>query len=349
MFGASKNDTLLGVDISNSGIKVVELQNIKGSHRLQTYGYAETKSVSGHDPFENISASAQVLKNTVQTMSAKAKRAIASISMSRVFSSIINVPLVSDKEIEGYVTLQAQKLVSAPIGEVQLDWKVLDRIEAEKAKRKSLRVLITGARREDIKKYAEIFRIAGLELSSLEPEAFALIRSLIGGDQSTIMLIDIGASQTNVSIVEKGVPVMNRSVSIGGINITNELGKILAVPPEEAELMKRDITVSGNRNQSGLPKAVLTTLEPIIQDIDYLFHQFHEDQNAVNGAGIEKVILTGGTSILPNLSEYLTERLKVNIYRGDPWNRIAFAESLAPVLDEIGPRFAVAVGLAIVE
>jgi Tfp pilus assembly PilM family ATPase len=68
-----------------------------------------------------------------------------------------------------------------------------------------------------------------------------------------------------------------------------------------------------------------------------------------NGAPLEKIILSGGGALLLNLSEYLSERLSIKVIIGDPWARIRYPEELRPVLSEVGPRLAVAIGLAMRE
>ena len=68
-----------------------------------------------------------------------------------------------------------------------------------------------------------------------------------------------------------------------------------------------------------------------------------------NNRGVEKIILSGGGSLLLNLAEYLSKRLNVQTIIGDPWNRVRCPAELKPVLDEVGPRLAVAIGLAMRE
>ncbi|MFH0928275.1 MAG: type IV pilus assembly protein PilM [bacterium] len=348
LFGSGGANAILGVDLSTSGIKIVEIENSKTESKLLTYGYTEFPfSLEEANFLEDAKNSSELLKKVLTESGAKTRKAIGGLPMSQVFSSIINVPFVPDKDIAGYVSSQAQKLVSSPITEMQLDWQVLDREEAQKEHKKNLRVLINGARRDLIQKYVMIYQLAGVELMSLEPEAFALIRSLVGKDPGTLMVVDIGSSRTNICILEKGIPMLNRSIKVGGKALTQKLSGLLGMGLPETEETKRDIQFLKGLGTEGFPKALEETLQPIINDISYIFQQFNEDQTAVRLGSIEKIILAGGSSAFPNLAEYLKAKLQINVYRGDPWSRLAYPESLAPVLDEIGPRFAVAVGLAL--
>ena len=86
----------------------------------------------------------------------------------------------------------------------------------EKQKEKHVRVLVTGAAKSLVQKFIEIFKYAKLELQAIDTESFALIRSLVGKDKSSIMILDMGSKRTNITIVEKGIPFLTRSINIGG-------------------------------------------------------------------------------------------------------------------------------------
>jgi type IV pilus assembly protein PilM len=348
LFGGGGKENTIGVDISSSSIKLVELMHDKTGAKLSTYGYAEFPYRSGDvDPLDDVKGTAALLKKIAADAGIKTSSVVCGIPMAKVFSSVITTPLVTDKEIGHYVEQQAQKLVSTPINEMQLDWKVLDRAEAEKEKRKSLRVLVSGTKKASVQKYIDIFQLAGLNLSTLEPDGFALIRALIWKDKATTMLVDMGSSRTNISIVENGIPVLSRSIVVGGTNLTEKLAGILGMEPAEAEQMKRDFRSFGDRGATGMPKSVEDIMQPIIHDIDYLFRQYNDDQRSRGGAGIEKVVFSGGSSVIPYFVEYIRNLLAVNAYVGDPFARVAFPAELAPVIDDIGPRFGVSIGLAL--
>ena len=90
-------------------------------------------------------------------------------------------------------------------------------------------------------------------------------------------------------------------------------------------------------------------MKPILEEIRYSFNMYQSQENGNMQKRIEKIILTGGSSLLPRLPEFFTQELNVNTYLGDPWARIVYPTDLRPVLDELGPRFAVAIGCAMRE
>ncbi|KKR15284.1 MAG: Tfp pilus assembly protein, ATPase PilM [Candidatus Falkowbacteria bacterium GW2011_GWA2_39_24] len=203
------------------------------------------------------------------------------------------------------------------------------------------KVLLIGAPKSLIKSYAYSFKSIKFNLVNLETEVFGLIRSLLGNDRSTVMIVQLGANSTNVFIVNKGVPMLSRSIDVGGLAITKAISKNLNISLEKAEQFKYDLT-----NQEGpLPKMITEVIAPVFNEVKYILEGFSNKEQLE----VSKVILTGGGSMLGGLAEYFSDSLNKNVLIGDPWFRVAYPLELKPVLEQIGPRLAVAIGLAMRE
>lgn len=358
LFSKKTKLSFLGVDFGMSGIKVVELLNERGRARLVTYAYAEyPRGYADRSPQDQISTAAALLKKMTDKARITTKMAVAALPVSSVFSSIISVPSGNEKELKDAINWQAKKLIPMPLEEITLDSKVLDGFggpdEAVKdptkkeEKKKVTRVLLTGAPSALVSSYVEILTTAGLEPLALETEAFAQIRALVGKDRSTVMLIDIGALRTNITVVEKGVPFLSRSIASGGASVTSTIAQTLGISPLQAETMKRDIKAMQAFAPTGdLSPILQTLLKPILDEIKYSFNLYQGQSEGGQQKKIEKIIVTGGSGLLPRLPEFLTQLMNVNAYLGDPWARVVYPEDLRPVLEEIGSRFSVAIGCA---
>ncbi len=360
LFGSQINKSFLGVDIGTGGVKVVELLSEKGRARLLNYGYSRQVSENTSKMIiEDPKHAARLLTSVYQKMGTKTTSCVSALPASKVFSAIISVPRPKDeKELKPLVESRARKLVPMPLEEMILDSKLIDPLKKEenkkikkqenkqgapkKVEKGNVRVLITGAAKTLVQKYVETFRSAKLELTALETESFALIRSLVGKDRSSILIIDIGAIRTNLTIVEKGIPFLTRSVNIGGSMVTQKIAQTMGASFEQAEQMKYDL--SQHDDGQGLA-AVETTLQPILNEIKYTFEQY-ERMEFNDHKKVEKIVLTGGSSHLPQLDKYIGDKTKLNTYVGDPWARVVYPEDLRPVLEEIGPRMSVSLGLA---
>jgi type IV pilus assembly protein PilM len=359
LFGPKKQ-SYVGIDLGAGGAKIVELQNEKGRARLFTYGFTERPpEVQPMMLVDSPRETADLLKKIVMMAKTSTNRCVAGLPISSVFSSVITVPKGTDREIREAIQWQARKLIPVPLEEMVLDPKIItppvergkppakDAAAAKKEEAKSLQVLITGASKVMVSKYAAVFKMAGLELVSLETEAFALIRALVGKDRATTMIVDMGSVRTNIVIVENGVPFVTRSLDMGGAAFTKAMAKTLSVDLKSAEQMKTDIkSVSSLYPGEGLPKIFEATVAPMLTELQYSMNLYLGQGDQKTGKSIEKVILTGGTAALPALATYFSSQLNVKVYVGDPWARVVYPDELRPVLEEIGPRFAVSIGLA---
>ncbi len=344
----SSAQSYIGLDLGSSGIKLVELKNEKGRARLVTYAYAplpsENLETALNQDVEKVGA---FIKKMCQKAKTTTKHTVAALPISAVFSSIISVPAANEKELKEAIQWQAKKLIPVPLEEITLDSKAIDSNGGEDGGKKVTRILLTGAPKPLVQKYIDLSKRAGLELISLETEAFAQIRALIGKDRTSIMVIDIGSQRTNISIIDKGVPFLNRSIATGGVAITQQISKTLGIPYEQAENMKRDIRAMQQFSQAGDLSPILSLLlKPILDEVRYSFNLYQGQTEDNQPRRIDKIILTGGAALLPRMPEFLTSLMNVNTYLGDPWARVVYPVDLRPVLDEIGPRFTVAIGCA---
>jgi Tfp pilus assembly PilM family ATPase len=131
---------------------------------------------------------------------------------------------------------------------------------------------------------------------------------------------------------------------MGGDRITDLLEQSLGVERSMAEIMKMDMSrIPGSEIKSDMFDRVI---DPIVKEIQYGFDVFLR-QNQEGGKTPEKIILTGGSSVIPFFSTRLSEVFNMKVFVGDPWARVVYQDSLKPVLDSIGPRMAVSIGLAL--
>jgi type IV pilus assembly protein PilM len=208
--------------------------------------------------------------------------------------------------------------------------------------------LLTAAPKNLVPRYIGIMKAAGLELVSLETESFAIERSLVGNDSAPVLIVDIGAIATDITVILDKVPILNRSIDVGGNTLTQAIQKSLGVNSSRAEQFKRDFGLLKPEEQTssvGIPASLEFVLHSILNEIRYIInlYQTHDPRP------MEKIILSGGTAYVPGLTDYLSQQLNMKVFVGDPWARVVYPVDLKPVLQEIGPRFSIAVGLAMRE
>lgn len=360
LFKEKKQD-FLGVDIGTSSIKIVQLANDKGKARLVTYGMIDVGAdITRNKTPETARIIIQALKKLTEKSKVSTKMCSAALPTFSVFSSVISLSKMDKVDMDSAVKWEAKKFIPFPIEDMILNWHLLEENNGNGLKTskdnineiakdfintdmKFNKVLLTAAPKNLVSIYLDIFQQTDLNLYSLEIESFAMARSLIDNDSTTAMIVDIGSVTTDVCVVYNGLPILNRSIEIGGNVMTRSIAKSLNISLERAEQFKQDFGLVSQENAStSIPKTIEDTLSPMINEIKYVFDLYRRQGKGA----IDKVILTGGSAYLPNLVDYLRNVLNTQVFIGDAWHKIVYPKELKPVLDEIGPRFAVAIGLA---
>jgi type IV pilus assembly protein PilM len=356
----AKPFSYLGIDLSPDSIKLVELTSEKNKPKLVTYGYTESKSdILKGDFITNKNLTAVLIKELATRAKVTTYSALTALPISSVFTSIVRLSglikrdLDNKDKVRSLLSEEVKKILPRPFEEMVFDFNLIPSEELEKADRNakldSVRYLVTASTNEEVKKYVDIFKQSGFTLTNLDIEPFSLVRSLVGNDKSLIMIVDIGENKTALSIVNFGMPVINRSIQVGGAMITKVIADSLNITVSEAENYKLDLGIMMSQERmSNFPKSIEDVLAPIITEIKYLLKLYYEQISSEKI--LDKIILTGGGSLLGNfLDKYFTNTLDVRTYVGDPWARIVYPEELSPALIGIGPRFSVALGLAMRE
>ncbi len=381
----AKPTSYLGVDLGGSSLKIVELKSVNNRPQLVTYGLIdETYNIIKDDSASARAEVARHLKELTKSSRVSTDKVVSALPSYSVFSSIISLPAMSKKELISAVRWEAKKFVPIPLEEMILDWEVLEQGESaedtrgeqaaedahddeaeEKAAeedsdkdqkkkkpsmssgdKKSIKVLLTAAPKNLVNRYVEVFKQVDLQLVGLETESFALERCLIGNDSSPIMIIDIGNNATSIIIFSGGVPILNRSIDVGGASISNKLVEVMGLNQEQAEQYKRDMGTSmAGQKISDLPQPVAHVVNSVINEIRYILN-IYQNQNRQH---IKKIILTGGSAFLANLTENIEDVFNIKSFVGDPWARVVHPVEIDGLLKGLGPRMSVSIGLAMRE
>lgn len=337
----------LGVDIGSSGIKIVQMGDDNGRPHLMTYGIIEQQNdIIKSDAGPSRDAVVAALKAVMKQARVTTTQAHTALPSFAVFTSILSLPLMNDKELTAAVRWEAKKFVPLPLEELVLTQSIIRKPESKaptgNTGPKNLQVLITAAPRVLVSRYNAIFKAAGLQILSLETESWALERALIGTSTTPVMIVDIGALSTDIAVLADGIPVINRSTDVGGNTITDAIAKSLNIDSARAEQFKRDFGLTSNQQAATqIPKTIEFVISKILNELKFVLNIYRNQGTAP----IEKVILTGGSAFLLNLPEFVEKSLSIKTFVGDPWSRVIYPIELKPTLMTAGPRLAVAAGL----
>jgi len=353
-FGLKSKSRYLGIDIGTSNLKIVELNKWKGRANLTTYGAIDLADdiIRSDSPAvqEKIYKS---LKRIVKESGVKGSSAIASLPGFSVFTTILNLPKMGEEELASAVKWESKRYIPFPIEEIILDWEIIppkvpQKVEQDETLKpqEGIEIFLTAVPKNIVKRYGDIFKKAALELVGLEPEAMALARALVDAQEDRgVMIVDIGATATEICIVENDFPKLNLSIDMGGNALTRAIAHSLQVSFERAEQFKKDFGVSREKMGGEIPRAIKPVIDVIVEKIRHCLDLFYNR----GGSQVSQIILSGGSAKLPEFTSYLSPFLDHNITVADPWGKIIVPKELKKVLDELGPTFDVAAGLALRE
>lgn len=349
-FGTKK---FVGIDIGTSSIRAVEISGRGQNRRLENYGEI-SNLLFQERPFRVFDKDTLLLSDSdiadaiqliYQETGVQTREAVFSIPDFCSFFTSFELPTMSKEEIEEAVRYEVRSYVPLPVSEITLDWI----ITSGEVSKTPLKILVVAILNDVIEQYQNIARFSRLNLKVLEPEVFAMARSTIKKEDGNkiINLVDMGARSTTSNILEKGVLKMSHSFNVGGSELTQVLAKALNIDYNKAEALKRKyglaaVTEDPEAKQN-VREILLPLVDSIVEEIKKTWRDFYKNE----GKEIEKVIISGGLTLLPNLKEYFSEEFKKEIQIADPFLGIQYPPVLEPVLKKRGPSYSVAVGLAL--
>ncbi len=340
----------LGIDIGTTSIKIVELTESGGRPTLKNYGVLESY---GH---------LERLNNAIQTSSLKmldretaellnmllkqlrvgTRDAIVSLPSFLVFTALLDVPAMSPTETAQAMQYQARAFVPLPISEVSIDWLPVGEYEDDKGI-KHQQIFLISVPNEQIRKYQRIFKAAGLNLKALEIEGLSLARIFTTGDPTTTLIVDIGARSTAICVAERGVLRYNAQIDWASGSLTQAISSSLSINVKRAEELKKQNGLLGTGGEYELSTLMMPMLDVILSEVKRVKDNYEKNYRGK----IERIILSGGGSNLLGLEKYVHEQFNLPAIKADPFSKVAYPGEVGSLVKEIGPPFAVALGLGV--
>jgi type IV pilus assembly protein PilM len=240
-----------------------------------------------------------------------------------------------------------------PIAEVALDWWVIPREEKiftnlpdqakEAQNEKKVDVLLVAILNEAITRYQQIAKNVPLDHTIFEIELFGSVRSVLEEGIEPSMVFDLGAGSTKLYLVEHGIVKDSHIVNRGSQDITLALSRSLNISVKEAEEMKRNIGLSKDPAHRNVSDSINLTLDYIFGEANRVLLAFEKKYNKT----VSKVVLTGGGSVMKGFRDLAQLRLNTKVVTADPFSKTVTPAFLEGVLTDVGPEFAVAVGVAL--
>lgn len=338
----------LGLDIGSHTIKLIQLQKKDKGYWLQTAGLAPTPAKGMiSDAKADLEALSVIIKKLVIDTKTDILQVNASLPESLIFSRVIEMPILSEAELSTAIKWEAEQYIPMPLSEVRLDFAILNSTQKGGDNKESkMEVLLVAAPLTLIEKYRSVLEMSGLEPVSLEPEIIAITRSLVGENKTTTLVINLGAATTDISIVHSGTLVFTRSIVSGGEALARAVAKEMNFELLQGEEYKRTYGLEEDKLEGKVLAAIKPIFDTIIEEIKKAVNFY---QGKYPQEPIKVVSLCGGTAKLPGLVMYVAQNLNIETQIGNPLALINKDIKSFPKIDQEGPVFAVAIGLAMKE
>jgi type IV pilus assembly protein PilM len=279
------------------------------------------------------------------------------IANNRIGVRIFEIGGIGDaKQLENAIRFRAQEALPIPIEEAVLDYHVLgERIDEQG--QPTRRILLVVAYRDLVDRYVEACKKAGIKLSGIDLEAFALLRALAEPpvenappSNAALVVVSIGHDRSTFAVSDGRVCEFTRVLDWGGATLNVALARALDIAPSEAEPFKRTLSLTHDDTPEGLTdeqaaaarEALRKQLQAFARELVSSL-QFY--QNQPGSLGIGEIVITGGTAHLHGLAEELQQLIGVRVRVGDPLTRVKLGKRVGEA-EQLG-SFAVAIGLGI--
>lgn len=332
-----------GLDIGSTSIKVVQLGKQGDSFTLLAAGITPTPANGlGTENQQDLETVAQAVKKLVVDTKITTREVSLSLPESKVYTRLINLPLLTDEEVSSAIAWQAEPYIPIPVAEASLEHQVVGRTQPQGGNPGRTDVLLIAAPKILIKKYLDVAGMVGLTPVSVVSESIAL--TSVSLSEQTVLLADIGAVSCDFAIVRSGQLVVSRSIATGGNVLTRAVSAGLSVDTQRAEEYKKSYGLNADYLEGRVKAAIEPAFKVIVEEARKTIQYYHSEVSKDDQ--VSSVILSGGTAGIPDGTSYLASALGIEALVGDPFSQIVKSEQTAKSLAAWSPLYSIAVGLA---
>jgi type IV pilus assembly protein PilM len=345
--GKQKQTAVVGLDISSTSVKLLELSRVGSNYRVESYAVRPLPpNAVVEKNIAEVDAVADALVKSIDQAKTKTKKCAVAVAGSAVITKIIELQAgLGDNELESEIKAQADQHIPYPLEEVSIDFEVLGPAPNSPGQ---VEVLLAACRSENVEVREEALREAGLEPLIVDVEAYCMERafSLIapqledGGD-STVAVVDIGATMTTLSVLHNGQTMYTREQLFGGKQLTEEIQRRYGLSNEEAGLAKKQGGLPADYESEVLQPFKDAVVQQVSRSLQFFFSSSQYNE-------VDYIVLAGGVASMDGLSELVQEKLGTPTTVANPFANMSIASKVDSVaLSNDAPALMIATGLAL--
>lgn len=338
-----KKPTSFGLDIGKDNVKVVYIKSSKNKKLVTAYGRNNFKKGSIKEgevvDFEELQRCIKELISEKITGTLSTDAVVTSIPVSYSYSRVFAMPKVSEKDLKDTVVLEAEQYIPTSISELYLSHEIIAQSDTQ------LEVLVVAAPRKIVDSYIKLFEMLDIKIASIETSMNSIVRVFRSksGSHASSLVVDIGSHKSNLAVLDDTVRVTGYT-SLGGNDITKAIADKLGISFQEANDIKISQGLLGGEHQNTISECVDTVMETILVEIRRMIDYYNKKHPSKDD--ISQVYMVGGSSYLPGLDSYMTDKLGISTLLCDPWEGLEFSK-INPPDQSVNGIYAGAVGLAL--
>lgn len=333
-----------GIDIGTYTSKIVQMSREGQGFRLITFGQISTPKGLFSESEVDVQSTVESIKKLLSEKKVETNSVTASLPENKVFTRTITLSSLTDKELSSAIRWQAEQYIPLPISEVSLRYSVVDRYPTPQGER--MDILLVAAPLTVVNKYMDALKKIGLNPVAIETEPVAISRVIDSTEVSSAILLDLGATDSTISVLKKNRVFFTRTIATGGDAFTRAIASEFNIQPEQAREYKSAYGMLEDQAQGKVVAALRPVVGVIIEEIDRTI-ALH--QNKVANDPLKRLILVGGTALMPGLAAYMASNLNMDVEIADAWSHVVNRQDIPPEAAALSPEYATAAGLAMMD
>lgn len=318
--------SLVGLDITTSSVKLIELTESARNYRVESYAAEPTPpNAINEKAIVDAEAVGEAVRRAIKRSGTRTREVAIAISGDAAITKVIQMPKnLSAGDMEGQVELQADQYIPFPMEEVSFDFEVVGDSERDPD---MLDVLLVATRTENVEQRQAAVEAAGLQPRVVDVEAFALENACHllthqmpdGGVDKFVAIVDFGASTTTFSVLKDMKVIYTRDFAFGGQQLTEEIMRTYGLSMEDAGRAKKEGGLPSNYQ----PEVLDAFIDDMAQQVSRSLQFF-----LASGSGREQpdqILVCGGCANIPGVAEMIGSRVGISTEIGDPLGQMKLA------------------------
>ncbi len=344
----AKQAPTLGVDISSTSVKLLEITRSGGDYCVQSHAVEPlpVEAVTEKE-IQDVDAVGQTLAKAVKKSGTKAKTAAIAVPGSAVITKLLTMPaILSEDDMEQQIQLEADQYIPYPLEEINLDFEVMGPTDGDD---ESVDVMLAASKSENVEMRTAALEMAGLTAAAVDVEPYAIehiCQALPAGlpDEGidrTVAIMDIGATLTTLNVVHDRNLIYTREQQFGGKELTDEIMRRFDLSYEEAGRGKKFGSLPDNYETDVLEPFKINMAHQVSRFLQFFFSSSDYD-------GVDQILLAGGCALIPGIDEFIESHIGTPTVVMNPFAGMSHGpRANRQRLEVDAPSFLIACGLAV--